>query len=140
MIELVQPPMARVAKKKGKKLRQNFLKLLKTHVEKMSVYRSLAMLMKPKKLKPLSGDVDENKVERRGTRNREKSKVARVTAYQLADAAQTSWQFKISSEFKEGLDTLHELAHGVANNVNERIHTLRRRNFRAVGIVKVSVG
>jgi len=48
MIELVQPPMARVAKKKGKKLRQNFLKLLKTHVEKMSVYRSLAMLMKIK--------------------------------------------------------------------------------------------
>ena len=122
-------------KKNGKKLRQNSLKLLKTHIEKMSAFRSLAMLMKPKELKPLSGDVDENKVERRGTRNREKSEVARVTAYQLADAAQTSWQFKISSEIKEGLRTLLELAQRLANNVKERIHTSRRRNFRAVEIV-----
>jgi len=33
--------------------------LLKTHVEKMSEKRSLAMLMKPNELKSLSGDVDE---------------------------------------------------------------------------------
>jgi len=36
--------------------------LLKTNVEKMSVYRPLAMLMKPNELKSLSGDVDEKKV------------------------------------------------------------------------------
>jgi len=35
--------------------------LLKTHVEKMSENRSLAMFMKQKELKLLSGDVDENK-------------------------------------------------------------------------------
>jgi 5-carboxymethyl-2-hydroxymuconate isomerase len=35
--------------------------LLKTHVEKMSENRSLAMLMKSKELKSLSGDVYERK-------------------------------------------------------------------------------
>ena len=35
--------------------------LLKTHGEKMSVYRPLAMLMKINELKLLSGDVDEKK-------------------------------------------------------------------------------
>jgi hypothetical protein len=35
--------------------------LLKTNVEKMSENRSLAMLMKPNKIKSLSGDVDEKK-------------------------------------------------------------------------------
>jgi len=35
--------------------------LLKTNGEKMSIYRPLAMLMKKKELKSLSGDVDENK-------------------------------------------------------------------------------
>ncbi len=37
-----------------------FVKLLKTNVEKMSVYRPLAMLMKPNELKSTSGDVEEN--------------------------------------------------------------------------------
>src|SRR5208282_3686901 len=37
-----------------------FVKLLKTNVEKMSVYRLLAMLMKPNELKSFSGDVEEN--------------------------------------------------------------------------------
>ncbi len=80
---------AGVMKKNGKIMRENFLKLLKTHVGKMSTYRSLAMLMKPKELKSLSGDVDENKGERRWTRNRERSEVARVKAYQLAVVALT---------------------------------------------------
>jgi hypothetical protein len=48
-------------KKTGKKLRQNFGKLLEKNVEKMSAYLSLAMLMKPKGLKSFSGDVYENK-------------------------------------------------------------------------------
>ena len=39
--------------------------LLKTSVEKMSIYCPLAMLMKMHGLKSLSGDVDENKGERR---------------------------------------------------------------------------
>jgi hypothetical protein len=90
----------------------------------MSAFRSLAMLMKPNELKSFSGDVDENKGERRGARNREKSEVARVTPYPLADA-----------EVEEGLSALHKLAYPVANNVNERIHTLKLRNFPAVGIV-----
>jgi len=42
-------------------MRRNLRKLLKTHVEKMSTNRLLAMLMKPNELKPLSGDVDEKK-------------------------------------------------------------------------------
>jgi len=57
--------MARVLKKTGEKLRQNFGKLLKKHVEKMSANRPLAMLMITSKLHQLSGDVDENKGERR---------------------------------------------------------------------------
>jgi Trp operon repressor len=40
---------------------QNFFKLLKTHIEKMSDNRLLAMLMKPNELESLSGDVYENK-------------------------------------------------------------------------------
>jgi hypothetical protein len=76
-------------KKKREKMWQNFLEILKKHVEKMSIYRSLAMLMKSKELKSLSGDIDENKGERRWTRNRERSEVARVTAYQLAVVALT---------------------------------------------------
>jgi hypothetical protein len=35
--------------------------LLKINVAKMSVYRSLAMLMIPNELKSLSGDLDEKK-------------------------------------------------------------------------------
>jgi hypothetical protein len=42
--------------------------LLKTNGEKMSIYRPLAMLMKKKELKSLSGDVDEKKGESRWTR------------------------------------------------------------------------
>jgi hypothetical protein len=42
-------------------MRQIFFKLLKTNIEKMSVYCSLAMLMKTSELLPLSGDVDEKK-------------------------------------------------------------------------------
>jgi len=40
-------------------MQESLAMLLKTHGEKLSVYRSLAMLMKEKELKPLSGDVDE---------------------------------------------------------------------------------
>jgi len=87
--ELVWPPAGQVREKNGKKMRQNFLKLLKTHVEKMSTYRSLAMLMKTNELKSLSDDVDENKGERLWTRNRERSEVARFAAYQLAVVALT---------------------------------------------------
>ena len=36
--------------------------LLKTNGEKMSIFRSLAMLMKTSRLKSLSRDVDEKKV------------------------------------------------------------------------------
>jgi len=38
--------------------------LLKTHGEKISVYRLLAILMKANELKSLSRDVDENEGER----------------------------------------------------------------------------
>ena len=40
-------------------MKDSLAMLLKTHGEKMSVYRSLAMLMKEKELRPLSGNVDE---------------------------------------------------------------------------------
>ena len=40
-------------------MQESLAMLLKTHGEKLSVYRSLAILMKEKELKPLSGDVDE---------------------------------------------------------------------------------
>ena len=44
-------------------MKDSLAMLLKTHVEKMSDYRLLAMLMKTNELKPLSRDVDENKGE-----------------------------------------------------------------------------
>ena len=48
-------------KTRGGKMKVSLAMLLKTHVEKMSENRSLAMLMKPNELKLLSGDVHENK-------------------------------------------------------------------------------
>ncbi len=48
-------------KKGGEKMRLSYANLLKTNVEKMSVNRSLAMLMKPNELPSLSGDVVDNK-------------------------------------------------------------------------------
>jgi hypothetical protein len=62
---LVSQPMARVLQeKKGGNLGKNLCKLLKTHIEKKSENRLLAMLMKPNELRQLSGDVDEKKGER----------------------------------------------------------------------------
>jgi len=42
-------------------MKESLAMLLKTHGEKMTENRSLAMLMKPNRLKSLSGDVDEKK-------------------------------------------------------------------------------
>jgi hypothetical protein len=48
------------AHKKGElKMKASLAMLMKTNVEKMSVYRSLAILMKTIELKSLSRDVDE---------------------------------------------------------------------------------
>jgi hypothetical protein len=46
-------------------LGENFTKLLKTNVEKMSAYCLLAILMKTNELKSISRDIDEKKGERR---------------------------------------------------------------------------
>jgi len=46
-------------------MKESLAMLLKTHGEKMSENSPLAMLMKTNRLKPLSGDVDENKGENR---------------------------------------------------------------------------
>jgi hypothetical protein len=46
-------------------MKESLAMLMKTNGEKMSDNRSLAMLMKSNELKSLSGDVDENKGERR---------------------------------------------------------------------------
>jgi hypothetical protein len=50
---------SRREKTRGENMKVSLAMLLKTHVEKMSEKRSLAMLMKPNELKSLSGDVDE---------------------------------------------------------------------------------
>jgi hypothetical protein len=42
-------------------MRQNFLKLLKTHIEKMTVFRLSMIYMKTKELDVSFQDVDENK-------------------------------------------------------------------------------
>jgi hypothetical protein len=48
--------------KKGElNMRREFGKLLKTHIENMSVFRLSTMLMKTNELKPSLHDVDENK-------------------------------------------------------------------------------
>jgi hypothetical protein len=44
-------------------MKDSLAMLLKTNIEKMSVYQPLAMLMKKNELKLLSGDVDENEGE-----------------------------------------------------------------------------
>jgi hypothetical protein len=49
-------------------MRLTFSKLLKTNVEKMSVFRLSMMLMKTRELNRSLHDVDENKGERRLTR------------------------------------------------------------------------
>jgi hypothetical protein len=52
--------LAGITKKRGmKNLGLNFFKLLKTHVEKISIFRLSRMLMKPKKLKHPFQDVGE---------------------------------------------------------------------------------
>jgi hypothetical protein len=48
-------------KTRGEKMKESLAMLLKTHREKMSENRPLAMLMKKNELKSLSGDVDEKK-------------------------------------------------------------------------------
>jgi hypothetical protein len=48
-------------KTRGGNMKVSLAMLLKTHVEKMSENRSLAMLMKSNELKLLSGDVNEKK-------------------------------------------------------------------------------
>jgi hypothetical protein len=55
-----------------------FIKLLKTHVEKMSAFRLSTILMKTGELEPSLHDVDENKGVRCWTRGLEKWKIARV--------------------------------------------------------------
>jgi hypothetical protein len=51
----------------------SFIKLLKTHVEKMSTFRLAKMSLKIKGLKSFCQDVDENKTERRWTQGEAKS-------------------------------------------------------------------
>jgi hypothetical protein len=55
-------------KRGGEKMKESLAMLLKTHGEKMTENRPLAMLMKTNGLKSLSGDVDENKGEISRTR------------------------------------------------------------------------
>jgi hypothetical protein len=47
-------------KTRGEKMKDSLAMLLKTHVEIMSIYGLLAMLMKISKLQRVSGDLDEN--------------------------------------------------------------------------------
>ncbi|HMD85447.1 MAG TPA: hypothetical protein VKO18_12200 [Terriglobia bacterium] len=70
---LIQSSAARVMEKKGElKLRLKFPKLMKTNVEKMSVFRLSTMLMKTNKLNQSLHYIDENKGESRLTRARQK--------------------------------------------------------------------
>jgi len=70
---LIQSSAARVMEKKGElKLRLKFPKLMKTNIEKMSVFRLSMMLMKTNDLHYFLHDVDENKGEGRLTRARQK--------------------------------------------------------------------
>ncbi|MGA3327764.1 MAG: hypothetical protein ABSF45_25165 [Terriglobia bacterium] len=63
---------SRDVKTRGEKMKDSLAMLLKTNVEKMSIYGLLAMLKKKNELKSLSGDVDENKWENRWARAQEK--------------------------------------------------------------------
>jgi len=54
---------SRGEKTRGEKMKDSLAMLLKTHGEKMSENRPLAMLMKQNDSKSLSGDVDEKKGE-----------------------------------------------------------------------------
>ncbi len=54
-------PTAGLTEKSGKKMRQNWVKLLKKHIEKMSVFRLSKMLMKLNELNTSLQDVNENK-------------------------------------------------------------------------------
>jgi hypothetical protein len=55
-------PVARATgKKRGEKTPANWIKLLKTNVEKMSVFRLSTILMKTNELNPSLHDVDEKK-------------------------------------------------------------------------------
>jgi len=59
--EAVNFAVSASSRKTQGKIKVSQAMLLKTHGEKMSDCRSLAMLMKNKQLKSLSGDVDERK-------------------------------------------------------------------------------
>jgi hypothetical protein len=54
-------------KKGGEKMGRRFIKLLKTHVEKMSAFRLAMMLQKTSSLSSSCHYIDENKGERRWT-------------------------------------------------------------------------
>ena len=58
---LADSVVATVMKKKRKKMRQIFTKLLKTHIEKMPAFRLSKMLMKTHELNQCLHDVDEKK-------------------------------------------------------------------------------
>ena len=58
---LADSAVARVMKKKGVKIEAKFLKLLKTHIEKMSAFRLSMMFMKTNELNRSLHDVDEKK-------------------------------------------------------------------------------
>jgi hypothetical protein len=61
--DLADSAMARVAgEKKGLKMSRNFSKLLKTHIEKIPVFRLSMMLMKTNELNHSLYYVDENKL------------------------------------------------------------------------------
>ncbi|HMD86777.1 MAG TPA: hypothetical protein VKO18_18970 [Terriglobia bacterium] len=62
LTDLYDSAMARVVKKKGElKMSREFRKLLKTHIEKMPVFRLSMMLMKTNELDHSLQDVDEKK-------------------------------------------------------------------------------
>jgi hypothetical protein len=48
---LDDPAVKLIVEKKGQKMRQNFVKLLKTNIEKMPVYRLSTIFMKTKELR-----------------------------------------------------------------------------------------
>ncbi len=70
---LIQSSVARLMEKKGElKLRLKFPKIMKTNVEKISVFRLSRMLMKTNGLRHSLHDVEENKGESRWTQDQQK--------------------------------------------------------------------
>jgi hypothetical protein len=73
--------VARVVEKKGVKMGLRFIKLLKTHEEKMSTFRLSMIFMKTNELEHSLQDVHEKKGVRCWTQGQEKWNVASVANY-----------------------------------------------------------